>query len=289
MIKRIILCFFVLFSSLLHADIVEIERIDDMRPYVAGKNVLCLFDIDDTLIDNPFDLGSPPWRNWVRKTLPQHPNFVLFDALTLYIAKNAPYKAVEPSTARLISDLQESGVTAFGFTARGRSEWYTTKLDGVDRFTHRQLEQVGIDLKRTPVPEELKSLSADYFFNGIIFAKHIPKGDLLKILFKDLHYAPALILFVDDKLEQIKSVEEALKEAGIPFIGFWYRRSEKDRAGFNPMATNIQLEFLFGKRFLSDAEALELAKVQQGIDPQAYLIDVVLHFADLQQLVPVID
>ena len=30
-------------------------------------------------------------------------------------------------------------------------------------------------------------------------------------------------------------------------------------------------------------------KVQQDIDPQAYLIDVVLHFADLQQLVPIID
>ena len=169
MIKRIILCFFVFFSSL-HADIVEIERIDEMRPYVIGNNVLCLFDIDDTLIDNPFDLGSPPWRNWVRKTLPQHPDFVLFDALTLYIAKNAPYKAVEPTTARLISDLQESGVTAFGFTARGRSEWYTTKLEGVDRYTHQQLEHVGIDFKRTPMPEELKSLASAYFFNGIIFA-----------------------------------------------------------------------------------------------------------------------
>lgn len=288
MFRKSILFVFVFFSSILHADIVEIERIDEIRPYVVGQHVLCLFDIDDTLIDNPFDLGSPPWRNWVRKTLPQHSDFVLFDALTLYIAKHAPYKTVEPNTAALISDLQESGVTAFGFTARGRSEWYTTTLEGVDRFTHDQLTHVGIDFKRTPVPEELKSLKADYFFNGIIFAKHIPKGDLLKILFKDLNYTPSLILFVDDKLEQVKSVEEALKEAGIPFIGFWYRRSEKDRAGFNAMATNIQLEFLFGKRILCNAEARELAKIHQGIDPQAYLLDLI-HGADLQQLVPVID
>lgn len=288
MLKESIICAFVFFCSLLHADIVEIDRIDEMRPYVVGQQVLCLFDIDDTLIDNPFHLGSPPWRNWVRKTLPPYSGFVLFDALTLYIAKHAPYKAVEPTTARLISDFQESGVTAFGFTARGRSEWYTTTLEGVDRFTHRQLAQVGIDFKRTPVPEELKSLKPDYFFNGIIFSKHIPKGDLLQILFQELNYTPSLILFVDDKLEQVKSVEEALKEAGIPFIGFWYRRAEKDRAGFNPMATNIQLEFLFGKRVLSDKAARELAKIHQGIDPQAYLLDL-LRNADLQQLVPVID
>lgn len=74
-------------------------------------------------------------------------------------------------------------------------------------------------------------------------------------------------------LDQVKSVEEALKESGIPFINFWYRRAEKDRASFNPMATNMQLEFLFDKRFLSDAEALELAKHHQGIDPKVYLLD----------------
>jgi hypothetical protein len=118
MFEKMILISSILFTSLLQAGIVEITQIDDIRPYIT-KNALYLFDIDDTLIDNPFSLGSPPWRSWVKSKLPNYnTNFVLYDALTLFIAKNAPYKTVEPSTANLIADLQSEGHAVFAFTAR---------------------------------------------------------------------------------------------------------------------------------------------------------------------------
>ena len=82
MFKKIILISSIFLSSFLQADIMEITQIDDIRPYVT-KNALYLFDIDDPLIDNPFTLGSPPWRNWVKSKLPNYnTNFVLYDALT---------------------------------------------------------------------------------------------------------------------------------------------------------------------------------------------------------------
>lgn len=287
MFKKIILVLTIFLTPLLHAEIVEITKIDDIRPYVT-ENCLCLLDIDDTLIDNPFSLGSPPWRSWVKsKLLNYNTNFVLYDALTLFIAQNAPYKTVEPTTATLVADLQSQGHAVFAFTARGRTQWYTTDLEGVDQFTHAQLHHVGIDFKNTQIPAELQSLEDKYFYDGIIFAQHIKKGDLLKHLFKDLNYSPSLIIFVDDKLDQVQSVEAALKEVGIPFIGFWYRRSEIDRKNFNPMIANIQLEALLSQReIISDEAALELTKSKQN-DPQAYFKEI-LEKIDLEQLSPLI-
>ena len=241
------------------------------------------------MINGPLILGSPSWRNWIKPKIAHfNSSFVLFDALTLHIAKNAAYKAVESSTAKLIADLQESGHAVFAFTARGRSQWYTTDLDGVDRFTHEQLLGAGMDFKRTQIPEKLLSLEEKYFLDGIIFAQHIAKGDLLKHLFKDLNYHPSLIVFVDDKLEQVQSVEKAVKEAGIPFLGFWYRHAEYLPAPFDPMLTNIQLEaLLLQEELVDDATAGELAS-NLADEPHTYLENI-LKRVDLKTLVPTLD
>lgn len=260
MLRKLFLALAIAVSSGLHAEIVEITQIDEIRPY-ATEDSLSLFDIDDTLIDNRFSLGTCAWRNWVKTKLSKYETkFVLYDALTLFIAQAAPYKTVEPTTAALIHDLQIQGHAVFGFTARGRSQWYTTDIEGVDLFTYRQLKQVGIDFKETRAPEGLQRLDSAYFCDGIIFARHIKKGDLLKRILRDLQYRPSLIIFVDDRLDQMQSVEAALAEIGIPFIGFWYRRSEIDRQNFDPRVANVQLEALLQGEVMSDETAAGKAK-----------------------------
>lgn len=283
MFKKILTASSLFLTSFVAAEIVEIDQIDEVRPYIT-ENALCLFDVDDTLIDNPSSLGSPPWRQWAKSKIPNlNTEFALYDALTLYIAKNAPYKTVEPTTARLIADLQSQGHAAFAFTARGRSEWYKTEVEGVDQFTHMQLNQVGIDFRKTHIP--WKSLDEPYFYEGIIFAKHFKKGDYLKRLIQDSKYSPPLIIFVDDKPDQVQSVEEAAKELGIPCIGFWYRHSEMNR-NFDPEVANLQLEsLLFKNEILSDESALELVQANPKSDPQVHFIDI-LQRMDVKQVAP---
>ena len=189
--KKILFVMSLFLCATLHAEIIEIHQIDDIRPYVKD-NALYLFDIDDTLIDNPFALGSGPWRNWVKTKLPaMEAQFNVFDALTLYIAKKIPYKAVEPTTPDLIADLQDSGHAVFAFTARGRSQWYTTHVEGLDEFTHKQLGHAGIDFSQTKVPVELIALDPVYLYDGVIYANHVWKGDMLKLLFTGLEYYPS--------------------------------------------------------------------------------------------------
>lgn len=277
----------ILFTSYGQADILEIDHLDDIRSYITQESDLVLFDIDDTLITNPFSLGNPNWRSWVKSKIPEYnPGFVVYDALTLFIAKNTYYRTVESTTAQLISDLQGSGIPVFAFTSRGRSQWYTTDVKGVDQFTHNQLNHVGINFCLTAIPVELGQLESNFFYNGIIFAQHIKKGDLLKHLFEDLNYIPSAIIFIDDKLDQVKSVEAAVKEFGIPFIGFWYRGVESNAPEFNPMVANIQLEsLLLNNKVIRDDEAYQLSLEIQEKDPIQYL-HAIFNKIDINDLKP---
>lgn len=286
MLKKTLLGLLLLTYSL-QAEIVEIYHMDDIRTYITNQNDLVLFDVDDTLITNQTSLGAPAWRSWIKPKVKKYDlNFPIYDALTFYVAKSIDYQATEPGIPALIFDLQQKDVVTFAFTSRGRGEWYTTNLEGVDEFTHQQLNRVGIDFNKTKVPEKLISLENLYFDRGILFSQHIAKGDLLKHLFQDLNYTPSTLIFIDDKLDQVKSVETAALEMGIPFIGFWYRHSEFVAKKFNPMLTNVQLTALLLEGvILSDEEAQQILDTLPAIDAADYF-DQLLQSIELDQLRP---
>lgn len=289
MLKKILLAILLLFSTHLQGEIIEIYEIEDIRSFVTQKDTLVLFDIDNTLITSSMSLGSYAWRTWIKNKLPNHElDFPLYDALVLYIAKNIPWKPVESNTPQLIADLQLNNIPVFAFTARGRKRWYNMNIHGVDYFTHRQLDHIDIHFNQTLIPDELQKLESDYFHEGIIFAGSIQKGNLFKHLFKDLNYHPSLIIFIDDKLELVQSVESAIQEFGIPIIGFWYRRTERDDKSFNPLIANIQLEHLLLKNsIIGNAEAEKCAAKMPIVDQQLYLHEI-LSQLDLDIFLPVL-
>lgn len=274
MLNKIILVIFVFCTTLIRADIFEIERINEIRSVIT-KDALVLIDVDDTLITNKSQLGSPAWRKWMKPELPKKlTSFALYDALTLYIAKNIPYKPVEPETVQLIEGLQNEGILVFAFTARGRSEWYTTKIEGVDQFTRKQLISAKIDFTKTLLPESTGLSASPYFDYGIIFAQHVPKGEMLQQIVQDLRFMPGVIVFVDDKREQVESMEAAAIKIGIPFIGFHYRRVELDNAAvFSPKVANQELISLLGLNsvFSSDSE-VDIPQILHAVDAETIFL-----------------
>ena len=83
--------------TLLQATIIESNHMDDIRQYLDQKT-LVLFDMDDTLTDSPYFLGSGLWRQYVRQKIPEHeqafgpiiPGKNLHDLFSFYIAKKWP-------------------------------------------------------------------------------------------------------------------------------------------------------------------------------------------------------
>lgn len=278
MLKKIIytfFCFFTLGVAQLPAEIEEITQIEQILSSIEKDDTLILFNISEVVIDSQIDLGTSAWRKYIRKRAPQ-----AHDALTLFVARNVPQKPVEDVTPQIIKNLQDKGYPVMAFTSRGRSEWYSTKVPGVDQLTEDLLKEIHVDFSRSQLPPAFKnldkSLFAPYYRNGILYANHMEKGDFLKEILQSTGYRPSKIIFVDDKRDSLETVETALKELGIPFAGFWYTRTALDHHNFSLMIAHVQLaKLIFEARLLSNDEAsLIVIESYAWADPYQFFYDI---------------
>lgn len=278
-------------STQLSATIVEIQQMDQILPAVE-ENTLLLFNISEVVLDSSIDLGTSPWRKYVKNIAAKWNKAVncnVHDELTLFAARNIPPKAVEEITPQIIANYQNQGLPVLAFTSRGRTEWYSTEVPGVDQLTEDLLHRLNVNFEASKLPAQWQNIKegafAPYFHHGIIYANHMDKGEFLKQLLTETGYMPAKIVFVDDKRDSLETVENALKDLGVPFVGFWYPRTAKDHRDFSPMIAHIQLQSLiFENRVLSNAEAAAIMKESYaGVDADKFFIDL-LNRIDLENL-----
>lgn len=271
-------CFIFLGASV-DAAITQTNHIQDIHKEIAS-DTLTLFNIAEVLMDTDVSLGSQAWRKYVRARVESK----LHDELTLFVFKNVPPKTPEDATSVLIAKLQSEGKPVFAFTSRGRHEWYGSQIPDIDLVTEDLLRKINIDFSKTQLPPQLAEINtifSDYYHGGIIYATNaLAKGDLLIQLLQMMDYHPAKIVFVDDKADSLKTVEEALKNRNIDFSGFAYSRTAVNHADFDPMVANIQLDWLIKHgEILSDLQAAHIKAVHfANIDPDAYFAEIVQYW-----------
>jgi hypothetical protein len=252
----------VCFSDI-QAEITEIHQIEEIEPFIHC-NSFVLFNIAEVLTDSELSLGSSPWRTYVKKQAMKIDSLTydLHDALTWLVFNQIPHKAVEHKITKLIRSLQNSGIVTAALTSRGRSIWYSTKQAGVDEMTEKVLEGIGIDFKLSRLPfyfiQQEDSYYLSHYRNGIFYSEHMEKGDFLKELLLDSGYTPGSVILVDDKLDSLISVEMALNEINIPFYGFWYTKTKKERQNFSPMIANVQLQALLKDNIILSDEIAQV-------------------------------
>lgn len=249
--------------TLLSAEIIETDNIEDIASHVE-KDTLVFLGMTDTITDSTLSLGSKPWRHFVRRQLRKIQDLDqagnLHDQWTFYVATSVPVKPVQKEVVQLIDKLQQQETPVFCITGRGRNVWYSTLVDKVDNFTDFQLRSMKIDFSKSQVPEELKRVDSQRFRNGVFYADPDSHGEFIDKILQETGYQPKKIVIVDDKWEQLKSVEEKLTEAAIPHVCVHYQRAEKERKDFNPLVSLIQLESLLKNNFaLSEEDAVEKA------------------------------
>lgn len=100
----------------------------------------------------------------------------------------------------------------------------------------------------------------------------------------ETHYFPAHIIFIDDKTDSLKTVEEAVQKMGIPFTGYAYSRTAKDHADFDPMIAHIQLDWLITYQEILSDEAAEKIKEEQfkEMDSETYFFQIIKKWNDLK-------
>lgn len=238
-------------------------------------HTLYFFDIDDTLFDSAYMLGSKAWRKYIVAATKDDPTEDWHDIFSLFIARNHPLQAIETMTSEFIQELQTKSEAVFGLTARERKMWYDTPMADTDLLTIAQLESVGISFDHPSIDKTHPHLTSDSeYFKGVFFANIEPKGEYLLKLFKDAPQLPAKVIFVDDKQNQVESVAAALNQLGIDYECYWYTATDSKASKFNPLIANIQLYYFWiseGERVLSDNEAHSIAEQHPERDAEYYL------------------
>lgn len=234
--------FILLVCAYCSADIVEIQTTQNLLPELHQEGIVVFFDIDDTLMTNHYYAGQESFgiflQDQFKEYVAKNGNPCGYDLslyLKNYLRENIPVVPVEHTTADLIDQIREKGIPVFALTAR--REKYTLKP--------------GMELDQRVITEEhLKHIGIE--LDAVFFSNGKGKGELINEIISTMSLSPNKIILVDDKIEQLQSMENAISD--IPFTGYWYRATQnKNNFSFGM----IQLSTFIFEGYLPTNEEVE--------------------------------
>lgn len=230
-----------IFHSSLSAQVKESDSLlhilEELNP---GPKDLIVLDVDWTVLcaeEPALSYHAIVQHRHLLQTLPGWKNkearFICFDL----IARRYNTKLIEQQIVEKITQLQEKGVSIIFLTAMGVHDYGTGFLGPEIRFA--QLKNVGI------VPSVLTGLSEEFaltdmqeafgyypvHYKGVVVSnpegKKNGKGEVLASLINYSSFVPKRVIFVDDRKENIDSVEQSLQKIGITHEGWVYTGAKK--------------------------------------------------------------
>jgi hypothetical protein len=208
-----ILCLLILiFSSSVFSKNIEIKSISELGQYV-DENTLVIFDLDNTIFEaTRHDCHADRFYDEVKSGTTKK------DAYEKWAKsqESCPVKLVENEIRGEITKLREMGAQVMALTARGHD------LMGA---TYKQLRGLEIEFGE----KAIDYLSKDIVFAfGILFVSPFyPKGPALLEFLNWNGFSPSKIVFVDDLVENIVSLEGTLPH--VEFIGLHYPLVQNSR------------------------------------------------------------
>jgi hypothetical protein len=220
-----------------------------LKAQAEGKRAIVVFDVDNTLLTAPQDLGGDTWYNWKKSGISAeaHHNLIINNTALLQVAKLNP---TQPDTASLIAQLQAKHIAVYGLSARG------TDLRGA---TENVLKANGIDFSGAPecgpplcvkrgnltdtdiraavrhigLPLPEKAFYPITVSDGLIMATGQNKGLILNLLLHSLAgkgYTD--VYFVDDTFKNITDMQAAAPLIRPRVHPYSYERFWSDSAAF---------------------------------------------------------
>ncbi len=230
--KNILILIFVWFTIQASAEIREIKSMKEILKEVDSQTLL-VFDLDNTLMEPLQSLGSDQWYYYIIKKykevdkLTDQEAYDKSDKVWNQSQWLVQVKAVESFTPDLIRKLQKKKVKMMGLTARTYD---------LSEITLKQLSSIGINLGNSVSSQDMKFKLKDtaHYKDGIVFqGEHNSKGDVFVEFLKRVNLKPKKVVFVDDKQKHVNSMEKALGEAKIKYVGFRYGAADERVERFN--------------------------------------------------------
>jgi len=231
--------FITIFS--INAKIIETNNFEIISQY-ADKDTLVLFDIDNTLARPESELGSDEWFCYMidQKIAHGYDKSSAMTAvlpLSYYALFNVPLVVTDLIVPVLLKNLTTRGIYTMGLTSRGPF---------LAERTYDQLINIDINFMMPPSATEtaLQLENPLLYKYAILFVGNNDKGDALLLFLDTIGYHPSSIIFIDDKMSHVQSVEKAAISRNINYIGIRYSGCDTYINHFDPAKADMQLHQL---------------------------------------------
>lgn len=251
----------------------DIRKITTLREAYAvldslDEKALVVFDVDETLIVSIDKIRRKNPEAIINAITKIYFDAVIQDILYREYLQSikfnmAEQKLVEPESVALISALQSKNIRVIALTHMHAGVYYT--IENMEEWRYKQLYDLGIDLSiHNPMKIVLTQLpmgrnSYPVLHKGIVpTSKSCSKGQVLAGLIEQLGYKPSRVVFFDDYLEHVCSVQQEMDGLGIPCTVFHYVATEHMQEDIDVELAIFQYKYLIThEKWLSDVQARE--------------------------------
>ena len=236
----------------------------DIAPALAEstKRTLLVLDIDDTLLTSDGFFGSDKWYEW-QKTLPaSDPGKVpcLFDVISLNY-ETGGQRATQPDGPALVNAVQVDKLLLTSRNPLYRGGTLRTLRDAgyaLPAPLAGQADGSSWDFRKAPDAAPVRIT----YDQGVFMTTGQDKGLALLALLQRLHTRYDRVVLVDDGKKNIDNMQNALRKAGVDYLGLHYLRVDKSIAAADAQAGRAGWQAW--QRLLGEVYPHRLQALQQG-------------------------
>lgn len=236
----------------------------DIAPALAEstKRTLLVLDIDDTLLTSDGFFGSDKWYEW-QKTLPAgDPGKVpcLFDVISLNY-ETGGQRATQPDGPALVNAVQVDKLLLTSRNPLYRGGTLRTLRDAgyaLPAPLAGQADGSSWDFRKAPDAAPVRIT----YDQGVFMTTGQDKGLALLALLQRLHTRYDRVVLVDDGKKNIDNMQNALRKAGVDYLGLHYLRVDKSIAAADAQAGRAGWQAW--QRLLGEVYPQRLQALQQG-------------------------
>lgn len=238
------------------------------------ENSLVVFDIDYTLIVPNDLILKPCGETYFQKRMTELRSMGDHGAeLGSIISLQSKVSIIDDQIFDILKFLKQNHIKTIALSAMPTGKYGI--IPNAEDWRINQLHAIGIDfdwafpdLDTIVLPGFEGKRTSPVFKNGILASAKNPKGKVLIAFLNHINWTPANIIFVDDRMEFINSVENELDKRNIPHLCYHYTAATDKACKFDKKLADFQINYLIkAGQWLSDSKAKELSAISTYFTP----------------------
>lgn len=213
------------------ADITQTDNLNKLKELIddANQDCLVIFDVDHVLMmpSDEFTINRHPYRKKLWQEILSRHTKEKIKKLYSITASNAKWILVDSEIMPIFYNLQRRNIPSIAL-----SSIYTGKFGNIEKLEDWRVEHmrnIGFDFTTSSpfkgelyIPELAQKDGIPVLKAGVILTAQIDKASVLEYILKHYHYYPKKIIFIDDQIGNIESLEAMCQKLKIEFDGVHY-------------------------------------------------------------------